>query len=282
LRDLPDFDIRSAPFKLSDAQLVIAREHAFESWPTFARHVRTLHLAEAAASPQEVPRPHQFAERIPVDGIELAAEITVPNNATRLVMFTFASGSSRYNPKHRYVADVLHRGGIGTVLMDLLTEEEELVDMETEELRFDLRLLNRRIAAITDWLGQQPILRDLGLGFLGSGTGAAAALFAAAERPSVVQAVVSSGGRPDLAGPWLWKVHAATFFVVGGKDTATVAFNHAAMAWLPRQTLRKLEIIDGARHLFDEKNASEINASLIHDWFRRHLVNPERGPLYGQ
>ncbi|MBZ5632049.1 MAG: hypothetical protein LAO55_02880 [Acidobacteriia bacterium] len=219
------------------------------------------------------PSPNQFAGFIRVDGIELAAEITVPEDAKGLVLFAHASGSSRYNPRNHYVADVLHRGALGTVLTDLLTEEEELADMETEQLRFDIRLLGRRIAAITQWIGQQPVLKDLGLGYFGSGTGAPAALFVASEHPSLVRAVVSSGGRPDLAGPWLWKVQAPTLLIVGGKDTAVLAFNYSAMAWFPRQTVRELEIIDGASQLFEEKGALDKSVTLARDWLRRYLNN---------
>jgi len=245
LRDLPELDVQRASFKLSDAQLVIAREHDFESWSKFARHVQALRGAQS----------NQFTALIPVDGIELAAEISLPENATGLVLLAHASGTGRYNPRNRYIADTLHRGALCMVQADLLTEEEELTDIETEVLRFDIRVLSRRIAAITDWIGRQPSLKSLGLGYFGSGTGAAAALHAVAERPRLGQAVVSCGGRPDLAGPWLWKVQAPTLFIVGSRETAALAFNHSAMTWFPRQTVRKIEIIDGARHLFEEKSA---------------------------
>ena len=263
LRGLPDLDIQSAAFKLCDAQWIIAREHAFESWPKFASHLRTLH--------PETPEGCKIAGRIPVDGIELPADIAVPENATGLVLFAHASGSSRYHPRNRYIAEVLQRGALGTVLTDLLTEEEELADVETEELQFDIRLLGRRIAAITDWIGQHPILKNLGLGYFGSGTGAAAALLASAERPSLVQAVVSSGGRPDLAGPWLWRVQTPTLLIAGSKDTAALAFHHSAMAWFSRQTERRLEIIDGSTQRLEEKAALDKSSAFARDWFRRFL-----------
>jgi len=263
LADLPELDVQRASFKLSDAQLIIAREHAFESWAKFARHVQALHVAQS----------NQTTARIPVDGIELAAEVTGPKHATGLVLFAHASGTGRYNPRNLHLADTLHRGALCIVQTDLLTEDEELADIETEELRFDIPLLSRRIAAITNWIGRQPLLKDLGLGYFGSGTGAAAALHASAERPSLGQAVVSCGGRPDLAGPWLWKVQAPTLFIVGSKENAALAFNHSAMTWFPRQTVHKIEIIDGARHLFEEKSALEKSASLARDWFCRYLTS---------
>ena len=271
LQDPPESNLSRGSFKLSDAQFVIAREHAFESWSKFARHLRTLHSIPAVATFEEAPRPKRFTTPIPVDGIELAAEIAVPDDPAGLVLFAHARGSGRYDPRNHYVADVFNRGALCTVLTDLLTEEEELADIETEELRLDIRLLRRRLAAITNWIGRQPLLKRLGLGYFGSGTGAAAALFAAAECPSLVQAVVSCGGRPDLAGPWLWKVQAPSLFIVGAKETAALAFNHSAMAWLPRQTVRKFEVIDGVRQLFEEKSALEKSASLACDWFCRHL-----------
>lgn len=263
LRGLPDLDIGRVSFKLSDAQLIIAREHAFESWPKFASHLKTLQPVS--------PSPCKFTGQVGIDGIELAAEVAVPENATGLVLFAHASGSSRYHPRNHYVVDVLRRAGLGTVLTDLLTEEEELSDIETGELQFDIRLLGRRIAAIADWIRHQPKLKDLALGYFGSGTGAAAALFAAAERPSLVHAVVSSGGRPDLAGPWLWRVQAPTLLIAGTKDTASLAFNHSAMAWFSRHTERKIVIIDAGNQRFEEKSELDRSVALAGDWFRRYL-----------
>ncbi|MBZ5673579.1 MAG: hypothetical protein LAP61_04975 [Acidobacteriia bacterium] len=206
-----------------------------------------------------------------VDGIELPAQVAVPEDARGLVLFAHASGSSRYNPRNHHIADTLHRGALGTVLTDLLTEDEELADMETEELRFDIRLLGRRLAAISKWIGEQPTIKDLRLGYFGSDTGAAAALFVAAEHPSLVQAVVSGGGRPDLAGPWLWKVQAPTLLIAGSKDTAALAFHHSAVEWFSRQTVCELEIIEGASQRFEEEGASDQSAVLARDWFRRYL-----------
>src|SRR5262245_5463264 len=223
LRDLTDF---AMAIKLSDAQLVIAREHSFETWPAFARHVRAL---QQLAADSDASTASRFTlERIPVDGIELTVDVAVPENAKGLVLFACVSASSRHNPRNRYVADVLNRGSLATILADLLTEQEELADMVTEELQFNIDLLSRRIVRITDWLGQQPLLKDLAVGYCGSGTASAAALAAASKRPKIVRAVVSSGGRPDLAGPWLGRVHAPTLFTVGGKDTVAVGFNYSS------------------------------------------------------
>lgn len=258
-RDLPDPEVS---FKLSDAQLVVAREHDFESWSKFARRVQELQPVQSA----------KFSARIPVDGVEFAAEIVLPANARGLVLLAHASGSGRFNPRNRRVQEVLNGGALGTVLADLFTEEEELADIETEELLFNIRLLGHRTLAITDWLSQQPSLKNLPLGYFGSGTGAAAALFAAAERPSVVRALISSGGRPDLAGPWIWKVHAPALFIVGDQDTAALAFNHSAIEWFPSENVRRLEVIAGVRHPVEKESALEKSACLARDWFGRYLA----------
>jgi len=156
-------------------------------------------------------------------------------------------------------------------LIDLLTEEEEAIDIQTAELRFDIPLLGRRVAGITDWIGKQSFLKNLGLGYFGASTGAAAALVAAAERPTIVRAVVSRGGRPDLAGPALERVLAPTLFIVGGNDEVVLNLNNSAIARLPRQTKHKLEIVEGATHLFEEPGALDEVAALARDWFQEHL-----------
>jgi pimeloyl-ACP methyl ester carboxylesterase len=217
----------------------------------------------------------QVATVIPVGGFELSADLSLPDRPKGLVLFAHGSGSSRHSPRNRHVADVLNRGAIGTVLTDLLTEEEEAVDVQTAELRFDIPMLGRRVAEITDWIGRQPILKNLGLGYFGASTGAAAALVAAAERPKIVRAVVSRGGRPDLAGAALKGVQAPTLFIVGGDDTYVLGLNYSAMAQLPRQTERKVEVIEGASHLFEEPGTLDQVAVLARDWFREYL--PFRG-----
>jgi putative phosphoribosyl transferase len=213
----------------------------------------------------------QAAITVPLGKIELSADISLPDRAQGVVLFAHGSGSSRRSPRNRHVAKMLQRGSIGTILIDLLTAEEEAIDVQTSELRFDIPLLGRRVAGITDWIGWQPSLKSLGLGYFGASTGAAAALVAAAERPKVVRAVVSRGGRPDLAGPALKGVLAPTLFIVGEDDTVVLDLNHAAMAQLPRHTEHKLEIIAGATHLFEEPGALNQVAALARDWFREHL-----------
>jgi len=212
---------------------------------------------------------------VPLGRIELAAGISVPGQALGLVLFAHGSGSSRHSPRNRYVADVLNRGSIGTILIDLLTEDEETVDLNTAELRFNIALLGRRLAGITDWIGRQPRLNQLGLGYFGASTGAAAALVAAAERPKIVRAVVSRGGRPDLAGASLRRVLAPTLFIVGGEDTTVLDLNYSAMAQLPPETERKLEVVAGATHLFEEPGTLDRVAALARDWFRQHLARHE-------
>jgi len=214
----------------------------------------------------------QVAANIPLGGIELAADISLPARAKGLVLFAHGSGSSRHSPRNRHVADVLHRGGIGTVLIDLLTGEEEAIDVQTAELRFDIPLLGHRVAAITDWICREPVLKNLGLGYFGASTGAAAALVAAAERPNAVKAVVSRGGRPDLAGASLKNVLVPTLFIVGGDDLVVLDLNYSALAQLPRHTKHKLEIIPGASHLFEEPGTLDRAAALARDWFCEHLA----------
>jgi putative phosphoribosyl transferase len=213
----------------------------------------------------------QIATIVPLGRIKIPADVSLPDRAKGLVLFAHGSGSSRHSPRNRHVANVLNRSALGTVLIDLLTGEEEAVDVHTAEMRFDIPLLGRRVAAITDWIGQQPGLRKLNLGYFGASTGAAAALVAAAERPDVVRAVVSRGGRPDLAGPWLKRVHAPTLFIVGEKDRQVLDWNDSAIKQLPHETQRKLEIVVGSGHLFEEPGALEQAAALARDWFREYL-----------
>lgn len=208
---------------------------------------------------------------IPAGRVELAADLSMPQGATGLVLFAHGSGSSRHSPRNRHVAKVLNRGSIGTILADLLTEKEEALDLQTAELRFDIGLLARRLIAITDWIRKQENLNPLGLGYFGASTGAAAALIAAADRSSVAQAVVSRGGRPDLAGNALSRVAAPCLFIVGGDDEVVLRLNREAIAELPRTTERRLEIIPGATHLFEEPGALDAVARLARGWFQQHL-----------
>lgn len=217
----------------------------------------------------------RVAAKVPIDSIELAADIALPLRAKGLVVFAHGSGSSRRSPRNRHVADVLNEGSIGTVLIDLLTAQEEAVDLRTAELRFDIPLLGQRLVAITDWILRQTHLKHLELGYFGASTGAAAALVAAAERPAAVHAVVSRGGRPDLAGTALRTVVAPTLFIVGGEDPAVLDLNHSAIQKLPAQTEHKLEIVEGATHLFEEPGALDQVAALARNWFQNHLKSAQ-------
>lgn len=161
---------------------------------------------------------------------------------------------------------------MGTVLTDLLTRQEEFIDQSSGELRFDIPLLGRRLAGITDWIQREPVLSALKLGYFGASTGAAAALAAAAERPDVVHAIVSRGGRPDLAGAALKRVRAPSLFIVGGDDAVVMEMNESAMAQLPHGTLHQLAIVPGAGHLFEEPGALDQVAALAREWFLKHLT----------
>ena len=209
--------------------------------------------------------------------VELAADVAIPAAATGLVLFAHGSGSSRRSPRNRHVAEVLNAGAIATILTDLLTAEEEEIDEYNAELRFDIGLLVRRLTAITDWIETQAKLKTLGLGYFGASTGAAAALGAAANRPEIVQAVVSRGGRPDLAGAALGKVTAPCLFLAGGEDSVVIGLNRDAMMELPPKTERRLEIIPGATHLFEEPGTLDRVAELARNWFQAHLRPVVRG-----
>ncbi|MDT7613347.1 MAG: putative phosphoribosyl transferase [Pseudonocardiales bacterium] len=207
---------------------------------------------------------------IPVAGVLLAADLGVPRESPRgAVLFAHGSGSGRNSPRNRYVADELNRAGLVTVLADLLTREEEQVDLRTAELRFDIDLLAERVTALADWMADSEPSADLGIGLFGASTGAAAALIAAANRPSIVQAVVSRGGRPDLADAHLHEVHQPTLLIVGERDSVVIELNRRAMRKLAGET--RLVIIPGATHLFEEPGTLEQVARLARDWFLRHL-----------
>ncbi|MGH9647107.1 MAG: alpha/beta fold hydrolase [Bryobacteraceae bacterium] len=263
-------DIHRTSFKLSDAQLTIAREYDFDTWSQFARHIQTLHPAESNASAEPVSP--ILTEQIRVGGARLEAHITGAEGGKGLVLFAQASGSHRYHPSNRYLAHQLNRASICTVLADLLTEDEELADFETGNLGIDIGLLGKRTTGITDWLSQDSRFKDLPLGYLASGNGAAAAMFAAGERPGLIRAVVSGGGRPDLAGPWLWMVQAPTLFVVGSRDTVKLGFTQSIMAQLPQSVDRRLAVLEGSQHVFEEPDALEGTATLAVDWLQRYLA----------
>lgn len=217
---------------------------------------------------------HQHDEQrvqVPVSrSISLEGSLVIPTAARGLVLFAHGSGSSRLSPRNRYVAQVLQEGRFGTLLIDLLTPQEETIDLQTADLRFDVGMLAERIVAATDWLIAQPDTRNLRVGYFGASTGAGAALIAAADRPDVVGAVVSRGGRPDLAKLALKSVTAPTLFIVGGSDALVISLNQTAQAEIPAQT--QLEIIPGATHLFEEPGALEEVARLARQWFQRYLA----------
>ena len=207
--------------------------------------------------------------RIPAAGVTLEADVVVPGSASGVVLFAHGSGSGRHSPRNRYVAGELQRAGLATVLADLLTPEEEQVDARTGALRFDIGLLAGRVAALTDWLVDREQTADLGVGLFGASTGAAAALVAATARPAIVEAVVSRGGRPDLAGGLLRLVRQPVLLIVGERDRTVLDLNRTAMRELDGET--GLEIVPGASHLFEEPGALEQVARLARDWFAGHL-----------
>ena len=209
---------------------------------------------------------------IPIERIRLEADIAVPAAARGTVLFAHGSGSSRHSPRNRFVAEVLQAAGLATVLVDLLTPEEDRADRTTAAHRFDIALLAPRLTALTDWLADREPVAGLGVGLFGASTGAAAALVAAAARPALVGAVVSRGGRPDLAGAALVSVRQPTLLIVGGRDEPVLELNRQALRHLRGEA--RLEIVPAATHLFEEPGTLERVASLARDWFVRHLAPP--------
>jgi len=195
-------------------------------------------------------------------GVTLEGNLLVPSNARGIVVFAHGSGSSRFSTRNRYVADVLRGGGMGTLLMDLLSSEEE-------DLRFDIAMLAKRLVGTVNWLRDQHDLGHQPVGLFGASTGGGAALVAAAQIPAEIGAVVSRGGRPDLAGAALPHVTAPTLLIVGGDDTAVIAMNQEAYNHMHCE--RRMEIVPGATHLFEEPGTLETVADLARDWFVRHL-----------
>jgi dienelactone hydrolase len=207
--------------------------------------------------------------RVPAGSVTLDGNLTLPEGSRAVVLFAHGSGSSRHSPRNRYVARVLNEAKLATLLIDLLTLHEEVIDARTTQLRFDIDLLAERLVDATDWLSQFPDTKHLRIGYFGASTGAAAALAAAAVRPDAVQAIVSRGGRPDLAGAALVQVRAPTLLIVGGEDVQVIELNRAALVQLRCE--KKLVIVKGATHLFEEPGALDEVARLARDWFHRHL-----------
>ncbi len=227
-------------------------------------------------APRQEPRSHLvsvMAGLVPLEGM-----LEIPAGAQGIVLFAHGSGSSRHSPRNRYVARAFQEGGLATLLLDLLTADEEEVDRVTAHLRFDITLLAQRLAGATDWLLQYPETRHLRIGYFGASTGAAAALVAASWRAEEVAAVVSRGGRPDLAGPSLSRVRAPTLLIVGGYDEPVIAMNEDAMQQLSVE--KRLVIVPGATHLFEEPGTLEEVARLAREWFMRYLTQPAPGALH--
>jgi putative phosphoribosyl transferase len=221
--------------------------------------------------------PHENSSRLEDDSnlVQIRAEnvilqgnLEIPRAATGIVLFAHGSGSGRHSPRNRYVAHILRQGGLGTFLIDLLTPEEEVIDMQTAHLRFDIPLLAKRLLGATDWLTQHSVTENLEVGYFGASTGSGAALMAAAERPGVVKTVVSRGGRPDLAGPALARVQVPVLLIVGGEDFPVIELNQEAMT---RMRGAKLEVILGATHLFEEPGTLQEVAQLARQWFQSYL-----------
>jgi dienelactone hydrolase len=203
-------------------------------------------------------------------GQQIEADLRVPERASGLVVFAHGSGSSRFSSRNRRVADTLQQRGLGTLLLDLLTRDEEAIDIRTARYRFDIDRLGARVVAATDWLRNRDDLLSLPIGYFGASTGAAAALIAAAQRPEAVRAVVSRGGRPDLAGLALATVGAPTLLIVGGDDEPVVELNEQAKARMQSAHV-ELKIVPGASHLFEEPGTLEEVEQLAGDWFVRYL-----------
>jgi len=204
---------------------------------------------------------------IPAGAATLAGALSLPERAHTLVLFVHGSGSSRHSPRNQFVARTLNNAGLATLLFDLLTSNEERIDSYTAEFRFNIELLAERLSHATKWTRAQANTQDLGIGYFGSSTGAAGALVAAAEFPDVA-AIVSRGGRPDLAGDALPKVRAPTLLIVGGKDEVVITLNEQAQREMRAEV--KLEVVPGATHLFEEPGALDGVAKLATDWFLRH------------
>lgn len=207
--------------------------------------------------------------KIQVGKLNLEGELTIPQNAQGLVLFAHGSGSSRKSPRNRYVAEVLNQAGIATLLFDLLTAEEEVVDERTRELRFNIELLAERLEKATDWAVKHPTTKYLSLGYFGASTGAAAALIAETRTSHLIRAIVSRGGRPDLAHSHLPKVKAPTLLLVGGLDEVVIELNEKALSQL--RCPKKFVIIKGATHLFEEAGTLEEVAETAKDWFLKYF-----------
>ena len=212
----------------------------------------------------------EHAVTIASEDVRLSCDIRLPEDARGVVLFAHGSGSGRHSPRNQAVAHALTNNGFATMLLDLLTEAEEEIDNYTLQMRFDIELLARRLIDATDWAGENKDTAGLPVGYFGASTGAAAALVAAAERPELVRAIVSRGGRPDLAGDALSKVKAPTLFIVGGRDFPVIDLNWSAIAQL--RVEKDLVVVPDATHLFEESGALQQVAQLALEWFGKYVV----------
>ncbi len=206
---------------------------------------------------------------IPAGAVILKGNLAIPNDVRGIVLFAHGSGSSRLSPRNQYVAKLLQEAGLATLLLDLLTPSEQAIDLRTMKIRFDIGLLADRLVSATDWLAENSLTSHLRVGYFGASTGGGAALVAATERPESVGAIVSRGGRPDLAGTALTRVKAPTLLIVGDRDLPVIRLNQEALALL--RVDKQLEIVSGATHLFEEPGALEEVARLAGQWFKRYL-----------
>src|SRR5260370_2014812 len=237
------------------------------------RSAGNLPVCSVSMKPTLGERTEERLVQLSIDRITLEGNLTLPEGAGAVVLFAHGSGSSRHSPRNRHVAEILNQSKLATLLVDLLTPEEEAIDVRTAHLRFEIGLLASRLIGATDWLMEHPDTRNLRIGYFGASTGAAAALVAATERPEAVAAVVSRGGRPDLAGPALTRVRAPTLLIVGGNDFQVIELNRGAFEQL--RCKKRFVIVPGATRLFEEPGALDQVAALARDWFQRYLVPGE-------
>lgn len=226
------------------------------------------------ANPLHNRTPETTAVRIPAGDVVLSADLAIPQDATAIIAFAHGSGSSRHSARNRYVAETLNRYHFATLLADLLTEEEEIIDMRTRHLRFDIPMLADRLIDIATWLQREPQTKHLKIGWFGASTGAGAALIAAARRPENIMAVVSRGGRPDLAGDYLPEIMAPVLLIVGENDPEVLKLNKSALTRLNPNGHSRLEIVPNATHLFEEPGTLEAAALLAAQWFQTHSGLP--------
>jgi putative phosphoribosyl transferase len=241
---------------------------------------------------EKMPDGNEQSIQISIDSISLSGDLSIPPNAQGIVLFAHGSGSGRHSPRNRYVAKVLQEASLSTLLFDLLTEDEEIIDEQTRHLRFDIELLANRLIGATDWLLQQQQFDAStsgnipSIGYFGASTGAAAALMAAAKRADIIKAVVSRGGRPDLAGDeYLDQVRAPTLLLVGGNDEPVIGLNQEAydkLKLLKEKNEKRLTIVPGATHLFEEPGKLEQVAQLASEWFASFLKQHQARRSKGQ